>query len=249
MKPALALRTTFLFLIVMIISFVINRLTWSYILRPIMELLICYVIALVLVSDKRVEQFITNLPAPHRRYFVIFFFLLLFANSINKPYATFPFVSWFMYGNPVKTDNLLVYEYLGVESSGKKVPVYPSQLFPSLKNSRFSVALERHLKTAVSLSENEKPAMTDDSPSGEPEQRAGWRNSAETLRAWFLERPETAASKQKEELLEILRVMGQEYNRKHPLVPIQRIEIYVGKMSILDGSRVMKQEPLGYVKL
>jgi len=92
-----------------------------------------YLILLVLfLSLRPVQAFAKSLPKPHQWIFVLFLVLMLVGQVGTRARLTFPFVTWWMYGDAERSSKLMTYDVEGIMADGERVTIQPNRLFTSL---------------------------------------------------------------------------------------------------------------------
>jgi len=127
-------------------AFLINLLTESYKIKPLIEGGIGFFVVLLFVSCPPVAYFIHNLPKPYKIVCVIFFFLMATSQYLSKMRYTFPFMTWNMFTETVTADQTEIFEFVGVTAGGKQIMLNPNRFFPPIDHASLVLGIERRIQ-------------------------------------------------------------------------------------------------------
>jgi hypothetical protein len=145
------MRITLLWLAVYVAAVLFDRNLWVVSPYGRVESLCWLVILSSLVSVPAIRAFIGGLPRAHRIFCAAAIGALLFGQfSGITPERTFPVVPWRMFGSADRTvQPFTFFELVGDTKDGRLLPVNAVRLFPSLKNFRMTVSLNRVIEQGL----------------------------------------------------------------------------------------------------
>jgi len=210
----------------------INRVTWSPIRPPLTEAVVHLVLILLLASFQPVVHFLTHLPRLHSKILIGIVALLLFGQIANRTAATYPFVTWSMYGESPKEKIVNYFEIYGVDREGNRVRLNPSRLFPYLRrNLGYASHIWLMQEVKSSLPEEEEEEIEEQTtPPLSSGLRKTLKNIASYIRAYFKTDHAVDLEMARENINKFYRGLGQGYNERHPERLIHQILIFHGTL-------------------
>ena len=254
MKKHFYFKIILFFAAVIITATLINLITWSNVMKSITEGFCLLLVILILFSFESLRVYFLRLPKPHKMMAIVLFFCMVVSHLIIQPRATFPFISWSMFSSPApKTQEVIVYEYVGIDQFGNQRVINPTRLFKTLAHGRIARMLDERVEDILVGLETEKkgipkhPVFVLQTPGVWASDEVNVPNTqlrkilSPLKKRAILKKADISLEEQQKQLNETLIAIGKMYNRKSPHNPIHAIEIRRGKVNLVNPSLSKKQ--------
>lgn len=237
------IQKTFLFYFsVIVFSFFILRINWMLTVPKIVEAFLGLAVVLSVVSLKAIRDYLAEVPAVHFRIFLVFFFLLSSAHFIEKEKTTFPFLTWGMYSAHYDYPHIIFYDYIGVQSDGRRVRIFPEKVYPVMTHSRLNKKLEYLLKLSTAPATGNALQAGDD-PGGI------FKKISRSVFSFFEGKP-IPAEKAADMLDVLLIAVGNQYNETHENSPVVAVEMVLNQRDLIYTSTAeLKKETVRRVNM
>jgi len=211
------------FLLVTLVVFIFRRDSLANDYQTYLQILLCWFVVLIMFWPKKLREYVTRLPRPHKIAYFSLFFMLVSANVINRPHATLPFVNWAMYTHVYDTKDITFTDFVGITRSGDRISFSPSSFFPSLSG-RLSQGLNDGINDLLEFEalSDERSALEQEKKRRKPE-----NTFISSLRSFLGEAPMDTAG-QRKKINETLAAIGHKYNKTHSNDPMVTIEAVKG---------------------
>jgi hypothetical protein len=121
----------------------LQRAGWQRLVAgSLVECTLASAVLLLLVGWRPVQWALGALPRWQKLLLVLLAFLTLCAQEFKVRARTYPFVDWRMYGDRVETASVRLLQVEGLLRDGRRIPLAPAELVPSLGHRRLYGKLE-----------------------------------------------------------------------------------------------------------
>ncbi len=250
MKTQFYFKIILFFAAAIVTATLINLITWSNVMKSIVEGLCLLIVTLIFFSFEPVRAYFVSLPKPHQKIVIALFFCMVVGQLIIQYRATFPFVSWSMFSSPApKTQEVIVYEYVGIDQFGNQRVINPTRLFKTLAHGRIARMLDERTQDILLGLEKEKEmakqGQNTNTTASLYKVNISNHHLQEILsplkKRAMLKKADISLGEQQKQLNETLIAIGKMYNRKNPNDLIHAMEIRRGKVDLVNPALSKKK--------